>query len=111
MRREYAYRLVCEIGEITLGQSPAQRQELRQPLELAAADSRIHVGQVELAPRVGHVARPVGQVGDAVEAQCLDPLRLRLVVDDQRATLDRRDVFVRMKAEGREIAKGTDVAP
>jgi hypothetical protein len=46
-----------------------------------------------------------------VEAQRFDALRLDLVVDDERAALDRRQVLVRMEAERDEVADRADVPP
>src|SRR5204863_986714 len=97
--------------EVTIDQRAAARQKFRQALELCTADARVDIGKVELAARKGYVARPIGEVGDAMKAQRLDALRLGFVVDDQRAAFDRGDVLVRMEAERAEVAERADVAP
>ena len=109
-RRQHAGGIGGEALEIAVDERAAAGEELRQPRELRDADPRIDVGQVELAAGKGDVARAIGQVDDAVEAQRFDALRLVGVVDDQRAAFDRGDVLVRMEAERDEVAERADVA-
>ena len=112
-RRQHAGGIGRETLEVALGERAPRREEFGQPRELRNADPRVDVGQIELPAGKRDVARAVGKVFDAVEAQRVDALRLRRVVDDERAAFDRRDVLVGMKAEasrGRPARRCCDCA-
>ena len=109
-RRQHACGIGGEAVEVAVDEGAAAGEELGQPRELRDADPGIDVRQIELAAGKGDVARAIGQIRDAVKAQRVDAPRLVVVVDDQRAALDRRDVLVRMEAERDEVADRADVA-
>src|SRR4030095_10100935 len=97
-RRKHTRGLCREALEVTLGQRAARREEGGQAFELRLSNARIDIRKIELAAGKGDVPRSIRTINDAVEPERFDPGRFGLVGDDERATLDRRDGVVRMKA-------------
>ena len=107
-RRQHAGGIGAQALEVAVDEASPVGKKARQPFELCAADARIHVGQVELAAGKRDISRSISLVCDAMEAQRLDSYRFSLVVDDERAAFDRRDVLVGVEAERHQIAEGSD---